>query len=906
MRARLLALLALVFLVTPAQAGAQSVTPAQAGAQSVTPAQAGAQSVTPAQAGAQSPPDFRLPRTAAPISYELRLAIDPRAERFEGEARIALRFDSATPILWLNATALEVESAELEQAGTQVPLRVIPGGEDFVGFESTGQAFQAGEAVLHARYRGSLEPLATRGLFRQKEGGGWYVVSQFEAMSARRAFPCFDEPGWKVPFQLTIDAPEADVVVSNTPEAEAAQPAPRAGWRRHTFARTRPLPTYLVALAVGPFDVVDGGRAGRNATRLRYFTPRGRGAEVRFAKEVTPALLERLEEYFGMPYPYEKLDSVTIPATVGFGAMENVGMITYAADILLARPQDESLRFRARYASFAAHEIAHQWFGNYVTPAWWDDIWLNEAFATWMARKTVRAWRPEWDTGWNAQWGRRRAITADRLASARRVRNPVLGKDDVYGAFDGITYNKGGEVLSMFEALYGAGRFRQGVRDYLASHAWGNATSGDFFRAIARAAGRGEAGVAAFEAFVDQPGLPLIDVSLRCGQGGAAVATHQQRFVAKGSSAPAMRWRTPACFRHGAASASDVHCTEASEERRESALGGSRCPDWLVGNAGGSGHWIARYDAALARRNVRHVARIPQHEAMALAFDMSILEGAGLMPTQQALLFAGGLLGHPSTGAVHGAVHFLDALRREWLTPAQSRTLDEMVRGRIQPLARDLGWREREADGDAVRELREQLLPYAAREAGGEALRAQARELALAWIDGRGSIDGMMLQAVLDTTARFADAATYERLQSALLGRTHHLERFRLLTALAKVREPALRERALSLALRAEGGQAGLDGREAFELLKAALLERSNQGAAFAWVREHWEPVVAKLPPDAPGRLARELSGLCTPAARDEFIAFFGREAPRFRGGAKHYAESLEAIRVCVAVRGGG
>ena len=560
----------------------------------------------------RTPPRLRLDDRATPLAYTWRVAIDPGEPRFEGEVRITLRIHRATPVVWMNATRLDIDAAEFRQGERIVTVRTLAGGEDFVGFEAEGEPFAEGDAVATIRYRGPIDPLATRGLFRQQEGGDWYVVSQFEALSARRAVPCFDEPGWKTPWRLTIDAPSANQVVSNTPEETAAGAPARQGWRRHAFAASNPLPTYLVALGVGPFDIVEGGSAGMKPTRLRYFAPKGRGSEMRWAREVTPPLLEILERYFGSEYPYQKLDIVTIPQTVNFGAMENAGMITYAAQLVLAKPHEESVVQRRRFASVNAHEMAHQWFGNLVTPAWWDDIWLNEAFATWMAAKTIREYRPQWEAGWSPAYARRHALEADRLASARRVHNPVVVKNDVEGAFDDITYQKGSEVLAMFEAWLGTERFRDGVRAYLKQYAWGNATSEDFFRAIGAASGRTGEALAAFKAFVDQAGAPLIDLSLECS-GAPALALSQQRFRPAGSAAADAQWMTPACFRYPMNGKVAQQCAEVRNGSQEIALSeAAECPAWAMGNAQGAGHYVTRYDADSLKRLVRSASTICQ------------------------------------------------------------------------------------------------------------------------------------------------------------------------------------------------------------------------------------------------------------------------------------------------------
>ena len=241
-------------------------------------------------AWAQDPPGFRLGDAARPDRYDVQLAIDPKDAGFTGRVRIEVTFDRPAAVLWLNATGLTVDTVEVEQLGKRIPAKAIGGGEDHVGIAAEREGFAAGTAVVVLRYRGTFETLGTRGLFRQQEQGEWYVISDFEAINARRAFPCFDEPGWKTPWRLTIDAPAGNVVASNAP-LETSTAMPGSTWRRHVFGATKPLPSYLVALAVGPFDVVDGGRAGRGGTPLRYLAPKGRGAEMRYAREATPRIL---------------------------------------------------------------------------------------------------------------------------------------------------------------------------------------------------------------------------------------------------------------------------------------------------------------------------------------------------------------------------------------------------------------------------------------------------------------------------------------------------------------------------------------------------------------------------------------------------------------------------------------
>jgi alanyl aminopeptidase len=854
-------------------------------------------------ADAVVPPQLRLGDAATPVSYEARLGIDPRESSFTGAMRIELRFNRAAPVLWLNASALTVESAEIEQGTRRIAVKVIPGGEDFVGFAPEDGNFDAGPAVATIRYRGVIDSVTKRGVYRQSEAGEWYVITQFEAISARFAFPCFDEPGWKTPWRLTIDAPSSNVVTSNTPEMSASDIAAMPGWRRHAFMTTKPLPTYLVALAVGPFDVVDGGTAGANKVPLRYFTPKGRASEARYAREVTPKVVALLEDYFGIPYPFEKLDSVSVPQ--GGGAMENAGMITYNTRFLLSRPYEETDANKRSYVSISAHEIAHHWFGDYVTLAWWDDIWLNEAFATWMAEKVLFEFNPAWDNGLTHASHRRRALTSDRLASARRVKNPVNGKGDIRAAFDGITYDKGGEVLAMFESSLTPEKFRQGVHAFLLSHAYGSATSGEFFAAIAAASGRKDT-VESFAAFIEQPGIPLVEATLKCGAGKAILQVSQGRLRPVGSTAADEKWSTPACFSYSVGARSHTQCAEVKNApAAEIALETKSCPGWLVGNAGGRGHYVVRYDKDLAARTRKEFAAVPIQEAVALLDDTALLARAGLLSMDEALAWADAALRHRSPVVQLSAVQLLHAERDEWLTAPQLRDKRRIVSQRVVPLARRTGWIEKAGESEDVRLLRVVLLPFAADSEAGAALRPEARSLAFKWLGNRKDVAANMAGPALDTAARFADEATYARLEAAIVAIQDQRDRRTLLDAIAKVREPAQRERALAIAFMKKDGAEVLNGGQAHDLVTLAAADDANRAAAFAYVTANFDAIAAKIPRDSESSLVQSFAGLCTPAERDALRAFFAPRAASFLGGELAFRQTMEAVDLCVAARAG-
>jgi len=297
---------------------------------------------------------MRLPDQATPLRYSLELTLVPAATEFAGVIHIDLQIRTGTRLLWINGDGLAIEAASVVAEGVTYSAQARSEPRDFVGL-TFEREIPAGPAMLTLRFKGSYAFRETRGLFKQSENGEWYAFTQFEPISARRAFPCFDEPRWKTPWRITLKIQNVHTAVANTPIASESDLGD--GYKLIGFAETKPLPSYLVAFAVGPFDFLDGGRAGKGGTALRYVVPKGRAADARYAKEITPRILALLEEYFGSPYPFEKLDSLVIPTTVNFGAMENAGLVTYAGNILLAVPADETIGFRQRYASIAATSL---------------------------------------------------------------------------------------------------------------------------------------------------------------------------------------------------------------------------------------------------------------------------------------------------------------------------------------------------------------------------------------------------------------------------------------------------------------------------------------------------------------------------------------------------------------------
>src|SRR5215510_1879509 len=454
-----------------------------------------------------APPPLRLPGDVAPASYALDLTIVPDRPTAAGRIRIAAEVVRPTRVVWLNATGLAIDRAELAGA----PARVIAGGDDFVGLLADRE-LAAGALAIDVAFTAPIDRERSRGIYSQREGGDTYAYTFFEPIDARRAFPCFDEPGYKVPWQVTLHVRQDHVALGNAPVVrEAPEPG---GMKQVELAVTRPLPSYLVAFVVGPFELIDGGTAGRVATPIRFVIPRGRAGELGYAREVTPRVVAALEEYFDMPYPYGKLDVAVVPRY--WGTMEHPGIVALGQPLTLIKPAEEGLHRKISYVSIAAHELAHYWFGDYVTCRWWNDVWLNEALGTWAEGKITDAVEP----GWKFRLGRDVGMTAGAMASdgqptAQKIRLPVEDRDAVQNSFDSnITYAKGAAVLSMIEHWVGEPRFMAAIRHYLRAHAWGVADEEDFAKSLRADLGAPAAEVMA--SFVDQPGVPIIGAEVHC------------------------------------------------------------------------------------------------------------------------------------------------------------------------------------------------------------------------------------------------------------------------------------------------------------------------------------------------------------------------------------------------------
>jgi alanyl aminopeptidase len=841
------------------------------------------------------PPKLRLGSAARPSRYAVDLTIVPDHDTFRGVVDITIEIHAPSSAIWLNAAALQIQEASFRSESASQAAQVIPGGNDFIGLAFDRPV--SGRGVLHISYEGKISRNSSAGLFQMKDGDQWYVYSQFEPTDARRAFPCFDEPGFKVPWQLTLHVPQDNVALGNTPSlSETNEPN---NMKAVKFKESKPLPSYLIALAVGRFDVVDAGKVGK--TPLRIITPRGKAAEAKSAVEAIPQLLTLLEKYFGTPYPYEKLDSVVMP--ISNFAMENVGLITYGSTLLLAKPGEDNINRQREMAWVSAHEMAHQWFGDLVTTAWWNDIWLNEAFATWMERKIVGEWKPEWHADVTAVNSMIGAMRQDSLISARKIRQPIDSNDDIANAFDGITYEKGAAVIQMFETWIGREKFQKGIQLYLKQHANGNATATDFEAAISAASGRNIA--PAFDSFLDQAGVPEVSVDLDCTS-KPKLKIAQKRMLPIGSKGSTQQvWRIPVCVAYESGGSTHHQCEVLADPRSEMVLTEAKsCPSWILANDGETGYYQIGYNEALLEKTLSNEgSHLSLAERVGVLGNVDSLIGTGDISPRVALKLAADFSNDSNWQVVASSASIAGIVKGNDVPDELRAKGAQFVRQVFGKRATELGWTGKPGESEDTRLLRQRSVPFVAGVGEQKELIDEAAKLARGWLETRSGIPQEMVSPVLRVAAEFGNQELFDRFHQAVLKEKDQRQRGRLLSALGAFRDPKLSRAGLELILSSD-----FDPRESFfALLFGPLAYVETRDLPFQFVKQNIDKLLARLPREIGGDFAADFpftaGAFCDASHRSDVQAFFQDRVQAYTGGPRNLSQVLEVIDLCIAQR---
>jgi alanyl aminopeptidase len=873
--------------------------------------------------GADDPvPTLRLPSDVHPLAESIELYVDPKQDRYTGTVDIAVALDQPRALVWLHGKALHVTAASVVPDGAApIPGTWQERHESGVAALVLASAVPAGKARLHVEFDAAFGN-GQKGLYKASEAGDSYAFTQFEAIAAREAFPCFDDPGFKIPFTTTLLVPLDAKAVANTHEVSRA---PENGSMRVAFAPTQPLPSYLVAFAVGPLDIVPAPDVPPDGVRtrplpLRGVSVRGRGKEMGYALGHAGEILSTLEKYTGIEYPYDKLDIIAVPGKGG--AMENPGAVTFREAALLFDATTATVGQRRGYAGVMAHELAHQWTGDLVTMQWWDDTWLNEAFATWLGNKTVDAWDPKMHAGMTLLRGVQGAMSTDALVNARAIRQPIASTHDIENAFDTITYQKGGGVLSMFERWAGAEAWQKGLHAYLDKHRFGSATADDFLDAENAATGKDVK--TAFHTFLDQPGLPFVEVSLACGdapkrkpesKAGTAVppTVHfkQSRYLPLGSTGDSARtWKIPICVR----TATTEKCTLLTQAEGDLVLADSNsppvghvdCPDWVFPNADADGYYrfaLAPDDLAKLRK---HLDGLTTREKVAYATSVRAGYSRGTTLYADALAAVTPLVAEHDPAAAEEPMAYVGQAR-DWLSADPLRAkVEGYGRTLYAPLARKLGWEAKKDDDDETRQLRGSVIGFLAMTARDPQVRAEAKKRGLAYMgvgkDAKIHIDAVdpnLVSTCLSVVGEDADRATWDAMKALFTQSVDEALRGRLLWAMGLAKDATLSASARELVL-----DPSLRDNETLTPLWAQLGAFETRETAWGWLKDHYDAVRARLPKHHGGvALVGAPHPFCDEAHAADAQAFFGPKVDGIDGGPRALASTLEDIHLCVAKR---
>ncbi|MCC6924462.1 M1 family metallopeptidase [Novosphingobium sp.] len=854
--------------------------PALADAPAADPASTAAAALAPVPPG-------KLTDAARPLAYRLDLSVDPAQERFSGHVEIDATLKAPSQFIDLHGRDLKMARVTASAGGKVLTGRwfeLDPSGVARLVFD---EPLPAGKVTFSFDYDAPFQQ-GPSGMFRVKVGEDWYSWTQFQSIDARAAFPGFDEPGFKVPFTVTLRTRKGHTAVSNAPEVSTST---EGDWQVHRFAPTLPLPTYLMAMMVGPFATLEGKVAPtpqrKTPLPIRIVTTKQNADRMSFALEGTKGIVTHLERYFNQGFPYPKLDQITTPILPG--AMENAGADLYADPILILDEKAPTSQKRS-FGMVVAHELSHQWFGDLVTPAWWDDIWLNESFANWMGFRIGHEWRPNLNIRAGALAEGFSAMNTDSLVAGRAIHQPIQTNAQIDEAFDSITYGKGGHVVAMIAGYMGDTKFRDGVRRYMAKHRYGNATSTDFFAAMAEASGDPRI-VPAMQSFTDQQGVPLVTFAAD-GKGGYRIS--QSRYVRLGTTAPAVRWGVPVCVRKTGGAR---QCQMLTGESAGLQLRGKGV---LVPNLGGTGYYRFELPARDWDALIALADRLPGGEALALDDSLYASFLAGRASPAQLVASARNLARNKDSYASEAGMGSIGALARTGMLDQAGeagfrRLVEQIYRPRLAAMGFD---------------------PKAGAYAGEDPERSQQREQVVGELVGSAKDPALRKQLASAAQAYFAGDANaldpaWFGMAFAVLVDEGGLPAAKTLTnkALAS-QDPVFRPYALGVV--AGSGNAEIarwvlndfaDPRlrksERLDMVRTVISTRETRDLGFEWLKANFD----QLTNGGGGifsaaRLPAVLSGFCSVERSDEIAALL-RPKLKGRTGALELERTVERVRSC-------
>ncbi len=835
----------------------------------------------------------RLPETAVPSSYKLTFLPDFATDTFGGDESIQVSVPKATSKIVLNAAEIKFEDVTITAAGKSQKANVTTDEKNEMATLAVPNEVPAGVATIHIRFTGILND-KLRGFYLSKTEKRKYAVTQFEATDARRAFPCWDEPAYKATFDITIVADKGDTAISN---GKLVSDMPGPGTNKHTlkFATTPKLSSYLVAMLVGDWKCLSDEQDG---IPLRVCSVPGREQMGAFAMEATKHILHYYDQYFAMKYPFHKLDQIAIPDFEA-GAMENAGAITYRETLLLADPKTISEEQKVDIASTIAHEMAHQWFGDLVTMKWWDDIWLNEGFATWMTAKPLEAWKPEWKQNEQVIAETNDAINGDSVVATRPIHQPAETREEINALFDGIAYGKTAAVLRMVESYLGPEIFRAGVNRYLQQHSYANATAQNFWGTQAAVSKKPADKI--MESFVMQPGVPFVDASVAQANGKTEVTLSQKRYYydpslfAKGTNET---WTIPVCLEglSMGAKAGPAQCELLTSKQQTFTLPSTSSN--VFPDARGAGYYRYAFDAGAIRGTSLETELKPEERISLIANEWALVR-AGSHTVPQFLSLADSLKNDRDFFVISEVIDRVRYIGSRLVSDNDRPEFQKWVRGYFKPVLNDIGMMPKPGEAASFAALRANLYGVLGSRTGEDPeIIAQCQKLTQEYMKDPTSVPPDLSGVAIQVAALHGDTALYNQFVAKLKETKTPQEYYKYFYALADFQQPELLQKTLDFAM------SDAVRNQDLWIIPSVMENRAGSDLAWNFVKTHWNELSKKAGGSIAGAGPVAFGGtrnFCDAQKRDDMRSFY--EAHPIPGMERQFKALQESINYCIDLR---
>jgi len=828
----------------------------------------------------------RLPENARPENYKLTFRPDLDQARFEADETIAIRLLKPGSEITLNAVDIDFHDVTVTSGGATQKAKVTPEKEKEMVVLSVEKPLAAGTATVHITYTGILNN-EMRGLYLGKDDHGRkYAATQFEATDARCAFPSFDEPDYKATFDITAVADKGLVAISNQ---KIVSDTPGPGDKHSVrFATTAKMSSYLAALVVGNFEYIEGESDG---IPIRVYSTPGKKEMGTFALDVASNVLKYYDHYFGIKYPYGKLDLIGLP-DFSAGAMENTGCITFREVILLIDEKQGSVGLKKEIASVIAHEMAHQWFGDLVTMKWWDDIWLNEGFATWMSSKPIKFWKPEWNFNLDDVSETAGTLNLDSLANTRPIHQAAETPAEIQELFDGIAYGKAAAVLRMLESYLGEETFRAGVNAYLQQHRYANATADDFWDAQAKTSKKPVDRI--MPTWVKQAGVPILNVKAQCSGNSTNVTLTQQRYYydrSKFEAANDQLWQLPLCLR-GSANDKDAKCELMTKKEETFTLLG--CSTWVLTNAGATGYYRTAFSADAVRALASDAeTKLTPAERITVANDIWASVRVGRQPVGDYLAFARGLQPDRNRAVVEDLLGGLHSIGEYLVSDGDRDEYRNWLRQYLTPAMKDVGYEPKAGESDERRTLRSRLFDALGYDARDPETLEEARKIADKALADPASVDTEMAGGAFALAALNGDSSFYDRVMAATKNPKSPELYYTYLFTLPRFSDPKLLQRTLDFAISPE-----VRSQDSLRVITSVMRNPAGRDLAWDFVRSHWDAVAKAGGPFASAAVVGATGVFCDTGMRDQVTEFFSTH--KVAAAERTYKQSIERINNCV------